>query len=502
MGFSMALAGCGAGSDSTGSTADLAIVAGKAITTSDLERYEQGLADFLRSQEKGVEAHRDHLQSLVDRELMLFEARKRGLDKLPALEHKLTALVNERIAEELSQSVVASHLSVTEEEIRAAYEEHLLGWEIRPVHILSKTEEDANEIIRLLKAGADFSELAKERSLADDAEEGGDLGGFFGPGDAVTTLREGVFRLEEGQVSEPIQTKDGYEVVKVVEKRRIPIGRLSREISQQLIQRKRVKRLKAVVDSLEGAWEVRYHRDRIRHVLDRLSGRELGQEEAQAPLIEYSGGAISVDEAATGLRALDKGATLPDSAMAFQVLEIRIISDSLLTLEARARGLHQRGNLLAWKEQERREKAVAQLRLDAIAGKVEITTEEVRAYYDKHIDCYTSLPGIIQMTEVLSDTRAEAEGILAQARVGERLEELAPRRSIRPDMEPLGGHTLGASGRITIGSLYMSLYREIFGEANTKDASACSKVCSRYRGITAFSGGTSLSERRRSLSGG
>ncbi len=465
----MALAGCGAGTDSTGSTADLAIVAGKAITTSDLERYEQGLADYLRSEKEGVEAHRDHLQSLVDRELMLFEATKRGLDKQPSLEHDLTALVNERIADELSQSVVAGHLSVTEEEIRTAYEEHLLGWEIRPAHILSKTEEDAIEIIRLLKAGTDFYELAKERSLADDADKGGDLGGFFGPGDAVTALREGVFRLEEGQVSQPIQTMDGYEVVKVIQKRRTPVELLSREISQQLTQRKKVKRLKAVVDSLEAAWEVRYHRDRIRHVLDRLNGRELGQEEAQAPLIEYSGGAVSVEEAAVGLRFLDKGATPPDSAMAFRVLEIRIVPDTLLTLEARARGLHQRGNLLAWKEQKRREKAVAQLRLDVIAGKVEITSEEVRAYFDSHIDRYTSLPGIIEMTEVLTDTRAEAAAILARARAGERLEELAARHSIRPDMEPLGGHALADSGRMTIESLYMSPYREIFGDANTQD---------------------------------
>ena len=469
VGFSMALAGCGGGSDATGSTADLAVVFGKVITTSDLGRYEQGLADYLRSEKKGVEAHRDHLQSLVDRELMLFEAGKRGLDKLPSLERDLTALVNERIAEELSQSVVASHLSVTEEEIRAAYEEHLLGWEIRPAHILSKTKEDAIEIIRLLKAGADFSALAKERSLADDAEKGGDLGGFFGPGDAVTALREGVFRLGEGQVSEPIQTMDGYEVVKVVEKRRIPVEHLSRDISQQLIQRKRVKRLKAVVDSLEDAWEVRYNRDRIRYVLDRLNGRELGQEEAHTPLVEYTGGAISVDEAATGLRVLDKGATPPDSAMAFRVLENRIIPDTLLTIEARARGLHQHGKLLAWKEQKRREKAVAQLRLDVIAGKVEITNDEVRAHFDTHLDRYTSLPGIIEMTEVLSDTREEAEAILARARAGERLEELAARHSIRPDMEPLGGHTLADSGRITIESLYMSPYREIFGDANTKD---------------------------------
>ena len=468
LGVLLAFAGGGSEGKPADSATDLATVAGEAITAVALDRFERALPDYLRLPgEEGTSVHRAHLQSLVDKELVLHEARKRGLDQLPGLVQRLSEMVNKRLAEELSHEITAG-LSVTEEELRSAYEAHLLGWEIWPAHILSASEEDAREIIRLLGTGVGFSTLASQRSLADDADKGGDLGGFFGPGEAVPNLREGVFRLEEGQVSEPIRTMDGYEVVKVIKKRRIPLETLRATIVEQLIRRKGVSRRQAVVDSLKEARGLRYHRDRIHAVLDGLHRRGLDPARAQAPLIDYAGGAIKVSDAVQGLRDLEKGAVPPDSATAFRALEL-IIPDSLLTLEARAQGRHQRGDIMEWKEKKRQELIASQLRLDEIADKVEVTDADVRAYYEKFIDTYTSLPGFIQMTEVLCDTRAEAEAILARARAGERLEQLAVRHSVRPGLKPVGGHAFAYSGRVTVESLVQSPYRTIFGDSNSKD---------------------------------
>jgi len=468
VGVLVALAGCGPEGKPADSARDLATVAGVVITQVDLDRYERALPDYLRSQEEGASAHRTHLQSLVDKELVLHEARKRELDQLPGLVQRLSEMVNERLAEELSRELVSA-LTVTEEEVRLAYDGHLLGWEIWPAHILSASEEDAREIISLLETGVGFSKLARQRSLADDAKKGGDLGGFFGPGDAVPNLREGVFRLEEGQVSEPIRTIDGYELVKVIKKRRIPLETLRAGIVEQLIRRKGKGRRKAVVDSLKEARDLRYHRHRIHAVLDGLHHRGLDPAVAQAPLIEYAGGELKVGDAVVGLRNLEKGDVPPDSAAAFRALERSIIPDSLLTLEARSQGRHQRGDIVEWKEKKRQILIASQLRLDEIAGKIEVTEAEVRAYYEEYIDTYTSLPGFIQMTEVLCDTRAEAEAILARARAGERLEQLAERHSVRPGMKPVGGHTFADSGRVTVEPLFQSPYRTVFGDSNTKD---------------------------------
>ena len=465
----LVLAGCSPESKTADSAAVLATVAGEAITVLALDHYEQELPDYLRSKKEGVAAHRAHLQSLVDKELVLSEARKRRLDQLPDLKYKLSKMVNKRLAEELSREMVDAQFSITEEELRVAYEEDLLGWEIWPAHILSASEEDAREIIRLLDAGASFSELARERSLADDAEKGGNLGAFFDQSGAVSSLRDGTFHLAEGQVSEPIPTIDGYEVIKVLKKQRIPFEQLRADIAKQLSRRKWRSRREVVIDSLKKAYDLRYHRDRIHAVLDGLHRRGLDQAQAQAPLIEYTGSAIKVGDFVQGLLDAEKGALPPDSAAVFHVLELWILPDSLLALEARAQGLHQRADLVEWKENKHQKLLASQLRLDEVEGRVEVTDAEVRAYYEKHLDTYKSLPGIIEITEVLVDTHAEAEDILGRARAGERLEELAIRHSVRPGMKPVGGHTFADSGRVTIESLYQSPYRTFFGDSNSKD---------------------------------
>ena len=465
----LVFAGCNLESKTDDSAVVLATVAGEAITALELEHYEQELPDYLRSKKEGMAAHRAHLQSLVDKKLVLREARKRRLDQLSDLKHKLSKMVNERLVEELSREMVDAQFTITEEELRTIYEEDSLGWEIWPAHILSTSEEDARDIIRLLDAGASFSDLARERSLADDADKGGNLGAFFDQSGAVSSLRDGTFHLEEGQVSEPIRTIDGYEVVKVLKKRRIPFEQLRGDITKQLSQRKWGSRREAVIDSLKKAYDLRYHRDRIQAVLDGLYRRGLDQEQAQAPLIEYTGGAIKVGDFVQGLLDVEKGVLPPDGAAVFHMLEFWVLPDSLLALEARAQGLHQRADIVEWREKKHQKLLVSQLHLDVVEGKVEVTDAEVRAYYEEYLDTYKSLPGIIEMTEVLVNTRAEAEAILARARAGERLEELAIRHSVRPSMKPVGGHTFADSGRVTIKSLYQSPYRTFFGDSNSKD---------------------------------
>ena len=466
-GFLLVIAGCGPESEPATPETVLATVAGETITALDLHRYEQALPDYLRSKKEGVAARSENLQTLIDKQLMLREAYKRGLDQLPGLAHTLSDMVNKRLAEDLSREWIDARLKVTEEELRAAYEEQLLGWEIWPAHILSATEEDAREIIRQLDAGASFSELARQHSLAADADKGGNLGAFFDQAGAVPSLRDGTFHLEEGQISEPIRTVDGYEVVKVLKKRRIPFEKLRADIAEQVGQRKWAQRRRVVIDSLKEARALRYHRARIHAVLVALHGRALDQ--PHAPLIEYEGGGIGVGDAVRRLRTLKKGMLPPDSAAAVLAIERWILPDSLLALEARMQGRHQGPAMVAWAEGQKQSLLVSQLRLDTVAGKVSVPEAEVRDYYEQHLETYRSLPGVIEMTEVLVDTRAEAEEIFARARSGERLAELAQRHSVRPSMKPLGGHTFADSGRVTIESLYQSPYRTFFGDSNSKD---------------------------------
>ena len=96
----------------------------------------------------------------------------------------------------------------TDEAIQAVYDAEFADFqgedEFEASHILVETEEEANEIKALLDDGADFAELAKEKSTGPSGPNGGALG-WFGKGQMVPEFENAVVALEKGQISEPVQ---------------------------------------------------------------------------------------------------------------------------------------------------------------------------------------------------------------------------------------------------------------------------------------------------------
>ncbi len=461
--------GCAEKSDVQVADSSIVQVGDVAITADDISAFIASLPQHLLAEREDLSAIRGYVQDLVDREIMLAEAEKRGIDTLPGLVQVLDAETNKRLVQKVSIELVDRQLRVEESELKEAYEEFDLGWEVWPAHILSESEEDARVVIEELKKGTPFSEVAKKYSRADDAIKGGNLGAFFGQGDVVPALREATFFLEEGAFSEPIRTKDGWEVVKIIEKRRKGYDALRDDIAKRMAKVKWAERREAVVDSLGAVRGVRMERQRVREVLAGLFRQGLEPEEAKKEFITYQGGRILVGDAVRGIRDLKKGALPPDSAAVFAEIERWILPDSLMVLEARDQGRFNDADILTFRDQRRTALMVNQVRLEQVDGKVEIPDERVSAYYEQYYDTYKKLPGVIHLTEVLVDTEAEAAAILEQARQGVSLEALAVRHSVRPGMETLGGHAFADSGRVEIASLFQSPYRTFLGDSNDKD---------------------------------
>ncbi|MCK5220046.1 MAG: peptidylprolyl isomerase [Candidatus Aminicenantes bacterium] len=85
--------------------------------------------------------------------------------------------------------------------------------EWRASHILVKDSSLANKIIKDLKEGKKFADLAKEFSTCPSKSKGGDLG-WFGPGQMVKEFEESVKKQSSGSISRVVRTKFGLHIIK------------------------------------------------------------------------------------------------------------------------------------------------------------------------------------------------------------------------------------------------------------------------------------------------
>lgn len=85
---------------------------------------------------------------------------------------------------------------------------------IKCSHILVKKQSEALAIMERLKSGEKFGRLAKELSIdSGSAKKDGNLG-YFAKGMMVKPFEENAFKLQIGEVSEPVKSEFGYHIIK------------------------------------------------------------------------------------------------------------------------------------------------------------------------------------------------------------------------------------------------------------------------------------------------
>lgn len=138
---------------------------------------------------------------------------------------------NQLLTQEVIRREVGSRVDIGHDDVKKYYDEHKQEF-VRPEQVVladiflsteGKTPEQvaviqkkANDLLARLKKGDDFSELAKRNSEGPTAKDGGELGAFE-RGQLSKQLEDTVFALNKNQLTDVIQTKTGFEVLKVLE---------------------------------------------------------------------------------------------------------------------------------------------------------------------------------------------------------------------------------------------------------------------------------------------
>ncbi len=203
-----------------------AIVNGEPIYFSDieLEAVAQGQIEPGTEFTTGHPEYHQILEQLIDQRLLAQEALQRGLDQDPAARRRLESGRERLLGNILVESLVASE--VTEDAIDRMYDEQVklqqLDDEVRVRFLLVETKELADQILVELENGRDFAEAALEYSQDTSTRlDGGDLG-WVSPNELDDPFPARIGDTETGSVSGAFETAQGWNVLKVDERRTKP----------------------------------------------------------------------------------------------------------------------------------------------------------------------------------------------------------------------------------------------------------------------------------------
>jgi peptidyl-prolyl cis-trans isomerase C len=264
----MGVVGCGQQSENQRTA--VAVINGKPITVSEFDLRWSQLPEYARKKYPGGEGRKQFLEELIDREVLLQEAKRRGTDQDRALLDRVERFKERGILDLLMREEVDSRVTVSPEEVKAHYDANRETFtapdEFKASHILVRTEPEAIEVRKQLGAGKDFAELAKARSIDTTTKgKGGDLG-LIKRGQTVPEFEKTLMKLKPSEVSEPVATQFGYHIIKLSSRtagRPLSYEDAKDQAREQLLVDKKQKRFKDVVAGLRGKAQIRVSEDKI-----------------------------------------------------------------------------------------------------------------------------------------------------------------------------------------------------------------------------------------------
>jgi len=185
--------------------------------------FDAVLATQLAQGAKDSEELRKLIKSeLIAREVLAQEAKKKKLDKEPEIKSQLVFQEKNVLSEALLVKEVGAY-KITDEQIKAEYKRQteLLAdaEQFQISHVVLATEAEAWQVLKALKSGESFEKLAQTKSIDPSRQNGGNLGWLLS-NQLIAPISNVVVNLSVGQVvAAPIQTQQGWQVVKLEGKR-------------------------------------------------------------------------------------------------------------------------------------------------------------------------------------------------------------------------------------------------------------------------------------------
>jgi len=401
--------------------------------------------------ERDIEKKREVVEILIGEVLIEQETERTesALEGDPEFSKELEEKLSTKALRLLYDDEVGARAEVTDEDIEKYYNENKELYKLRETiaasHILirpqidsvdakdprklrnaeQKAKKKALAILKELKEGADFVELAKSQSQDEASKNRGGNLGIFGRGRMVPEFEEVAFALPLGELSDPVKTEFGYHIIKVTQHNPERYKPLDIEVRNQIRRQERTRREREVgqayVDSVKDAAVYLFNEE------------VLASSDTTFPDSLWVVVVDGVDT--TGYY----GKLRREMPKYMQVKNLEALTSEdkkdllktisltrLLEKVAEERGYYQSPEVLKEAETIREEKAKSLVRENLTDEDYVPTEEEIENYYNEHLDEYT-VQRPLHVYHIIFTDSAFATVILDSIRDGADFVEMAKR---------------------------------------------------------------------------
>ena len=431
------------------SSPTIATVNGEKLSLADVERYLGRVHDSADAKQRSDFDLDRLIFRLVNDTLLGQEARALGLDREGQVPEQVEAYRDRLVTAALEREEIAERSRPTDKEVRAAFEEKYP--EITLQVVTAYDRQGAEELLAELRAGADMEALARERSVDPYAGRGGRVESV-----AAIDLQREVAELAKSlavdpvaQFGGPVHTDLGYSVIRVVEVRPADPERfpgVERTLRQLVRQRKSQALRAALATAIRERHAVEVDRELVASVrAERLPDARL------TPRLADPGGVvarfvaggedsdpgksagelrITAEDFRKALLARWSGVRNAEAALAaVPIVLTKMLEQRLLLAEARSRGYGERPEVRLAARAFETSLLVPRYLEEMVAPEVEVSRQEMEAYYRDHLRQFTRPPRI-RLGQITVAAEEEARRIAGLLRDGADLAWLARQHSI------------------------------------------------------------------------
>jgi peptidyl-prolyl cis-trans isomerase C len=218
----------------------LARVNGVEITDEDVKLALDDIGASLPQQIEGPAREAYILDYLIDAKLVAQKAEADKISEGPEFAKKVAYYRDKVLMEDLLGKVAKD--AASDAAIQKTYDDVAKQQkpeeEVRARHILVETEPDAQAALKRVKAGEDFAKVANEMSK-DPGSKGGELG-WFTRERMVPEFADAAFKMQPGQISDPVKSQFGWHVIQVEERRQKqfpPLDQVRDQVTRYVVQK-------------------------------------------------------------------------------------------------------------------------------------------------------------------------------------------------------------------------------------------------------------------------